>query len=122
MSRGRRYSDEGKLNYTKVFAVLIAIVVIAMCVAIVKNLLTKQKNKEDKNSKAYYALYTNDKWGIIDSKGSTVIEPMYQEMIVVLNNNKDVFLCTYDVNEETGEYKTKVINKDNVNTFETARK
>ena len=113
MSRGRRYSDEGKLNYTKVFAVLIAIVVIAMCVAIVKNLLTKQKNKEDKNSKAYYALYTNDKWGIIDSKGSTVIEPMYQEMIIVLNNNKDVFLCTYDVNEETGEYKTKVINKDN---------
>ena len=113
MSRGRRYSDEGKLNYTKVFAVLIAVVVIAMCVAIVKNLLTRQKNKEDNNSKAYYALYTNDKWGIVDSKGNTVIEPMYQEMIVVLNNNKDIFLCTYDVNEETGEYKTKVINKDN---------
>lgn len=113
MSRGRRYSDEGKLNYTKVLAVLIAIVVIAMCAAIVKNLLTRQKNKEDNISKAYYALYTNDKWGIIDSKGNTIIEPMYQEMIVVLNNNKDVFLCTYDVNEQTGDYKTKVINKEN---------
>ena len=113
MSRGRRYSDEGKLNYTKVLAVLIAMVVIAMCVAIVKNLLARQKNKEDNNAKAYYALYTDDKWGIIDSKGNIVIEPMYQEMIVVLNNNKDVFLCTYDVNEENGEYKTKVIDKNN---------
>ena len=38
---------------------------------------------------------------------------MYKEMLIVLDNKKDVFLCTYDVNEETGEYKTKVINKEN---------
>ena len=30
MSRGKRYNDEGKLNYTKVLAVLIAIIVIIM--------------------------------------------------------------------------------------------
>ena len=32
MSRGRRYETEGKLNYQKVFAVIIAIIVIAMVV------------------------------------------------------------------------------------------
>ena len=113
MSKGRRYSEDQHLNYTKVFAVIIAILVIAMCIVIVKNLLSKQKESIDEQSKDYYALYTDDKWGIIDSTGNTVIEPMYQEMIIVLNNRKDVFLCTYDVNEKTGEYKTKVINRKN---------
>ncbi len=115
MSRGRRYSDEGQLNYTKVFAVAIAIVVIIMCVAIVKNIFSrgKQESNNDAVIKGYYALYSEDKWGVLDTTGRTVIEPMYQEMIIVLNNQKDVFLCTYDVNEETGEYKTKVINKEN---------
>ena len=113
MSKGRRYSEDQHLNYTKVFAVIIAILVIAMCIVIIKNLLSKQKESIDEQSKDYYALYTDDKWGIIDSTGNTVIEPMYQEMIIVLNNRKDVFLCTYDVNEKTGEYKTKVINRKN---------
>ena len=113
MSKGRRYSEDQHLNYTKVFAVIIAIAVIVMCIVIIKNLLSKQKETIEEKAKDYYALYTDDKWGIIDSTGNTVIEPMYQEMIIVLNNRKDVFLCTYDVNEETGEYKTKVINKKN---------
>ena len=113
MSKGRRYSEDQHLNYTKVFAVIIAILVIAMCIVIIKNLLSRQKESIDEQSKDYYALYTDDKWGIVDSTGNTVIEPMYQEMIIVLNNRKDVFLCTYDVNEKTGEYKTKVINRKN---------
>ena len=113
MSKGRRYNEEQHLNYTKVFAVIIAIAVIAMCFVIVKNLLSKQKETIEQQAKDYYALYTDDKWGIIDSTGNTVIEPMYKEIIIVLNNRKDVFLCTYDVNEKTGEYKTKVINRKN---------
>lgn len=113
MNKGRRYSEDQHLNYTKVFAVIIAIAVIVMCIVIIKNLLTKQKETIEENAKDYYALFTDDKWGIIDSTGNTVIEPMYQEMIIVLNNRKDVFLCTYDVNEETGEYKTKAINRKN---------
>lgn len=116
MSKGRRYNEEGQLNYAKVFAVVIALVVIIMCIAIIKNLLTKGKeaySPAETTTLNYYALYSNNKWGIIDTKGNTVIEPMYQEMIIVLNNSKDVFLCTYDINEKTGEYKTKVINKDN---------
>ena len=34
-------------------------------------------------------------------------------MIVIPNSKKDVFLCTYDVNYETGEYKTKALNSKN---------
>ena len=56
MSRGRRYSEDQHLNYTKVFAVIIAIVVIIMCIVIVKNLLSKQKEKIDEQSKDYYAI------------------------------------------------------------------
>ena len=111
MSKGKRYNNEGQLNYKKVFAVIIAVVVIIMFIFI----MTEAISKEKKETKAvdYYALYADNAWGIVDSDGNKVIEPMYQEMIIVVNNSKDVFLCTYDVNEETGEYKTKVVNKEN---------
>ena len=48
MSRGRRYETEGKLNYQKVFAVIIAIIVIAMVVMIIKNVFAQREklNKE----------------------------------------------------------------------------
>ena len=48
MSRGRRYETEGKLNYQKVFAVIIAIIVIAMVVMIIKNVFI-QREKLNKN-------------------------------------------------------------------------
>ena len=41
MSRGRRYSEDQHLNYTKVFAVIIAIVVIIMFILMVKNILAE---------------------------------------------------------------------------------
>ena len=113
MSKGKRYSGEEKLNYKKVFAVVIAIIVIIMFVIIVKNLISKAQDTKNTVAVDYYALYADNKWGILNSLGETVIDPMYQEMIIVLNHSKDVFLCTYDVNEETGEYKTKVINSKN---------
>ena len=113
MSRGKRYSNEGQLNYKKVFAVIIALIVIVMFVFMIKNLLSKGNEKQETSAVDYYALYANNLWGIIDSKGNNVIDPMYQEMLIVINNKKDVFLCTYDVNEQTGEYKTKVVNRNN---------
>ena len=39
-----------------------------------------------------------------------VIENTHDEMIVIPNNNKDVFVVTYDVNEHEGTFGTKVIN------------
>ena len=111
MARGKRYETEGKLNYKKVFAVIIAIAVFVMIIFMVRNVLN-EREKINRDNK-YFALYANKKWGVINQEGEEIIEPAYQEMIVIPNNTRDVFICTYDINEETGEYKTKAINSKN---------
>ncbi len=113
MSRGRRYDGEAKLNYKKVFAVIIAIIVIIIAIIAVKKLLTKAKNTKPLEKVSYYALYSDNKWGILGTDGKTIVEPMYQEMPIIIDSDKDVFLCTYDINEEDGTYKTKAINSKN---------
>ena len=113
MSRGRRYSRESKLNMKKVFAVIIAICVIIVTIIMLKKVLTKAKNTKSVDAINYFALYQEQKWGILGSNGEIVINPMYQEMPIVVDSSKDVFLCTYDINEEDGSYKTKAINKQN---------
>ena len=111
MSRGKRYETEAKLNYQKVFAVIIAIAVVIMFIFIIKNVLN-QREKVTKDYE-YFALYSTNKWGVINQDGEEVIIPSYQEMIVIPNKKKDIFLCTYDINDQTGEYKTKAINSKN---------
>ena len=113
MSKGRRYDGEAKLNYKKVFAVIIAIVVIIIAIVAVNKLLTKAKNTKPLDKISYFAVYSDNKWGILGSNGETIVNPMYQEMPIIVDENKDVFLCTYDVNEEDGNYKTKAINSKN---------
>ena len=117
MSRGRRYDSEPKLNMKKVFAVVIAIVVIIMFIFIIKGLLSKDTTSGKITTKNYFASYKDNKWGIIDSTGNNVIDPSYREMIVVPNSKLGVFICTYDVNYDTGDYKTKVLNDKNQEIF-----
>lgn len=116
MSRGRRY-EEPKLNMKKVFAVIIAIIVVIMFVFIIKGILGKGQEQGKITSESYFASFKDNKWGVINSTGNTVIDPSYQEMIIVPSNKKDVFLCTYDVNYDTGEYKTKALNSKNEEIF-----
>lgn len=108
MARGKRYQTDGKLNYQKVFAVIIAIAVIIMFVFIIKNVL--KEREEITKDYEYFALYSQNKWGIINQEGEVVIQPSYEEMIVIPDKAKDVFICIYNVNEETGTYQTKAIN------------
>lgn len=116
MSRGKRY-EEPKLNMKKVFAVIIAIIVCIMFVFIIKGLLTKDKEQGKIISEDYFVSFKDNKWGVINAKGENVIDPSYVEMIVIPNSKNDVFLCTYDVNYETGEYKTKALNSKNEEIF-----
>lgn len=106
-TRGRRYDEEPKLNMKKVFAVLIAIIVIIMFIFIIKGLLSKETTTGKITTKNYFATYKDNKWGVIDSAGNDVIDPSYKEMIVVPNSKSAVFICTYDVNYETGEIQNK---------------
>jgi hypothetical protein len=83
-----------------------------MFIISLKNLLTtSEKPKDVSTVTTYFTVFENNKWGVIDNKGESVIAPEYDEMIVIPDNTKDLFICTYDVNYESGEYKTKVLNK-----------
>ena len=117
MSKGKRYNEEEKLNVKKVFAVIIAIIVLVIVGFMLKNILSKAKNTKPVEAVNYYALYQDAKWGIIGTNGETVINPMYQEIPIVIDKSKDVFLFTYDINEEDGTYKTKAVNKNNEQLF-----
>ena len=116
MSRGKRY-EEPKLNIKKVFAVILAIIVIIMSVFIIQGIFSKEEKTGGITSKTYFAAYKDNKWGVIDENGDTIIDPSYEEMIIIPNNKTDVFLCTYDVNYDTGEYSTKALNSKNQEIF-----
>ena len=115
-NRGRRY-EEPKLNMKKVFAVIIAFIVVIMVIFVIKGILSKNKEQGKITSKDYFAVYKDEKWGVIDQNGDMVIDPSYKEAITIPNSKKDVFLCVYDVNYETGEYKTKALNSKNEEIF-----
>lgn len=115
MSRsGRRYNGEKKLNLKKVFAVIMVFVIIVLFVMVIVKLLNeKEITKEKSFTLAYYTVFENNKWGVIDSKANIIIEPSYDEIILIPDNTKDVFVCTYDVDYENNTYKSKIVDKNN---------
>lgn len=120
MGRGRRYNnDEPKLNIKKVVAVIITILVIIMFVILIRKFATTdtKNSTEKKTANTYYTMYDNDKWGIINSQGETVISPMYDEMVIVPNYEKAVFVVTYNVNYENETYSSKAVNDKNEQLF-----
>lgn len=113
-SRGKRYNTEAKLNKKKVAAVIIAILVIIMFVMGIREILKDKPEKTEKSFVlAYYTIYENGKWGVIDTKENVVIEPSYSEMIVIPDNTKPIFICTENVNYENNTYDSKAINEKN---------
>ncbi len=118
MSRGKRYNGtKQKLNIKKVVAVVIAILVVIMFITVIVNLLKQDTITEKKVATAYYTAYENEKWGVINSTGEVVIEPSYDEMIVIPNKEKAVFIVTYDVDYTEGTYKSKAVNTENEQLF-----
>ena len=119
MSRGRRYNGEQKLNLKKVFAVVIAIIVVILFIVGIKQILKADKNVvASKNIELnYFTLFSNGNWGVINSSGEIIIEPANGEMVVIPNKAKPVFICTYEVNYVDGTYKTKAINDKNQQLF-----
>lgn len=114
MSRGKRYDSEPKLNMKKVFAVIIAIAVIIMFIYMIIELLKDKPGTSDKNFiTAYYTVYENGKWGVIDTKGNTIITPQYDEMIIIPDNSKKVFICMYNADYSNQTFNSKVVNDKN---------
>jgi len=118
MSKGRRYDNEPKLNMKKVFGLFICIAVIIMIIVSIKNILNGNDDTTiEQGAKTYFTVYSNQKWGVIDNNGNTVIKPQYDEMVVIPNKDKPIFIYAYDINDETGEYKTKAINEKGEELF-----
>lgn len=113
MAKGKRYDNEPKLNMKKVFGVLIAFIVLIMIITSIVKILKNEPEDKVIIGTSYYSAYENGKWGVIDNEGKTVIDFKYDEMIVVPNSKKPVFVCTYDVDDNAGTYKTKVLNEKN---------
>ncbi len=117
-NRGRRYDDTPKLNMKKVFATIITIIVFIMIIVSLKNLLTNSENtKEVSTLTTYMSAYENNKWGIIDNKGNVIIKCDYNEMILVPDKNKGIFIVFEDVNYNNETFKTKVINENGEEIF-----
>ena len=115
---GRRYNPEPRLNLKKVFATIIAFVVIIMIVVSLKKIFTNTNNtKETSTLVTYIPIFEDNKWGVINNKGAKIINNVYDEMIIIPNKNKDIFICTYDVNYNNETYKTKVLNENSEEIF-----
>ena len=114
MSRGKRYSEE-KLNIKKVIGTIVVIVLIIAGIVTLVNYNGSNSGKSSKKSisisNSYITVYSNGKWGVINSKGDTVIEPTYDEMIVIPNNTKPIFLIQSDVNMDSKTYSSKAIDE-----------
>ena len=116
MKKGKRY-DEPKLNLKKVFGTIITVIVFIMVVITINKILSKEAEKIQTEKLTFISAYQNGKWGVINNKGELVVDTTYDEMITIPNPEKPIFVCTYNVNDETGEYKTKVINNKGEELF-----
>lgn len=111
MSRGKRYDGESKLNKKKVAATIIAIIVIIMVIISLKNLFTGNVTVPEMTVQtSYFTVYDNNKYGVIDNKGNTVVGLDYDELIVIPDQTRDLFICTYDIDYENETYSTRVLN------------
>lgn len=97
--------------------VLISILVIILIIAIiVYNYLKTRYEVEEVLEEKYLISIQDEKVGVVDKQGNTIIEPQYLE-IQIPNPSKAIFVCLYDYNWETGEYRTKVINEYGTELF-----
>jgi len=109
--KAKRAEEPNKLNIKKVIVVIIAILMVVMFWFSFKNLFSEEKTKEILAVTKYITVFNDSKWGVIDTKGNVIIEPTYDEIIIIPNENIDLFICTYDVDYNKETYKTKVLNK-----------
>ena len=110
-SRGKRYDSEPKLNVKKVLAVLIVLVVIIMCIVLIIKFATTDGNAETKVvANSYITVYSGEKWGVINSKGETVIDTTYDDMIIIPDATKAVFIYQSNVDLDKGTYNSNAIN------------
>ncbi len=105
------------LNNYKIQIIVIAIIILLIpIISITVNKLNKYYRVERVNKERYFVLISKEKSGVIDEKGEIIIEPKYYK-VSIPNPSRDIFVCYYDYNEESGTFKTKVINSKGTELF-----
>ena len=107
--------DNRKLKRISII-VLIVILIIAIISGIIIAINRSKENytveKIENADINYYKIISNGKSGVIDKSGNIIIEPEYNT-IKIPNPKEPIFICIYDYNAASGEYKTKVLNEKN---------
>ena len=97
--------------------VLIVVLIIGVIIgSVIYNYLKTKYDVEEVVEEKYLILIEENKVGVTDNNGNVIIQPQYVE-VQIPNPSKAIFVCFYDYNEETGEYRTKVINEYGTELF-----
>ena len=107
--------DNKKLKQISIIVIIAIILITAITGVIIAINKSKENYELEKISNEdinYYKIMSNGKSGIIDKTGKVIIEPKYNT-IKLPNPKKPIFICIYDYNAVSGEYKTKVLNEKN---------
>ena len=86
--------------------ILVILIIICIIIAIIANKKISKYNYETTKvtSYNYFTLISNEKYGVIDRQGNTIISPEYTN-IIIPNPEKDIFICYKDE-------KTEVLNSN----------
>ena len=98
---------------------ILGVIIIVLLIPIVNITIgnIKKSYKVEKVSKEkYFVLLHENKTGVIDETGKIIIQPEYYDLHIP-NPSKDIFVCYYNYNEETGKSSTKVINEKGTELF-----
>ena len=101
-----------RISLSVVAVIIIIAIITGVIIAINKakeNYTVEEISSEDIN---YYKIISDGKSGVIDKDGKVIIEPEYNT-IKIPNPKEAIFICIYDYNAASGEYKTKVLNEKN---------
>ena len=103
-------------KFKKCIVLIVILSIILIIGNIVYNYLKTRYEVEEVLEEKYLISIKDDKVGVIDNNGNIIITPQYDE-IQIPNPSKSIFVCIYDYNWETGEYRTKVINEHGTELF-----
>ncbi len=118
MGRGKRYDGERKLNVKKVVATVLVLAVIVMIIVLMINFPNLKSKVETKNvANSYLVVSTNDKWGVINSKGEIIVSAEYDNMIVIPDPTKAIFICQENVDTENNTYQSFAIDANSTKLF-----
>ena len=99
---------KGKSNKVNV-KMIIAIIIIMIAILGVLKIVERNRRSyevESVEEYKYFVLKQNNKFGVIDAKGNTIIEPKYTEVIIP-NPSKDVFVCKQEDTSKVYNSKNK---------------